>query len=137
MTQRPIAAIALFVLLAGGGCDDGQGRVVMSPISSSTARVGFVVQPSTVTVGATITPAVQVSLQNAAGVTVGSTTSNITVAILTGPSGARLNGVLTRAAVNGVATFNDLSIDKTGGFTLTATSGSLAAGTSSAFSVNP
>jgi hypothetical protein len=135
MTQRPIAAIALFALVAG--CDDGQGRVVMSPLSNSTAKVGFVVQPSTTTVGATITPAVQIALQNAAGVTVGSTTSDITVAILTGPAGARLNGVLTHAAVNGVATFNDLSIDKTGGFTLTATSGSLAAGTSAAFSVNP
>jgi hypothetical protein len=133
--QRSLAGIALLVLI--GGCDDGAGRVVTSPLSSSTAKVGFVVQPSTTTVGATITPAVQVALQNAAGVTVGSTTSNITVAILSGPSGARLNGVTTRAAVNGVATFNDLSIDKTGGFTLTATSGNMAAGTSAAFSVNP
>jgi hypothetical protein len=135
MTQRPIAAIALLVLLAA--CDDGQGRVVMSPLSNATARVGFVVQPSTTTVGATITPAVQVSLQNAAGVTVGTTTSDITVAILSGPAGAKLNGVRTRTAVNGVATFDDLSIDKTGGFTLTATSGNLGAGTSAAFSVNP
>ena len=137
MIQRPITTIALFVLLAVGGCDDGQGRVVMSPISNSTARVGFVVQPSTVTVGATITPAVQVSLQNAAGVTVGTTNSSITVSILSGPSGAKLGGVLTKTAVNGVAVFNDLSIDKTGGFTLTATSGSLPAGQSAAFSVNP
>ena len=135
MIRRPIAATALFVLLAS--CDDGQGRVVMSPISNATARVGFVIQPSTVKVGVTMTPAVQVSLQNAAGVTVGTTNSSITVAILSGPAGAKLNGVLTRTAVNGVATFNDLSIDKTGGFTLTATSGSLAAGTSAAFSVNP
>jgi hypothetical protein len=133
--QRSLAAIALLVLIAG--CDDGTGHVVTSPLSSSTAKVGFVVQPSTTTVGATITPAVQVAVQNAAGVTVGSTTPNVTVAILTGPTGAKLNGVLTRAAVNGIATFNDLSIDKTGGFTLTATSGTLAAGTSAAFSVNP
>ncbi len=135
MIQRTIGVIALLVLFAG--CDDGTGRVVTSPLSSSTAKVGFVVQPSTVTVGATITPAVQVAVQNAAGVTVGSTTPNVTVAILSGPAGAKLNGITTRAAVNGVATFNDLSIDKTGGFTLTATSGNLAAGTSSAFSVNP
>jgi hypothetical protein len=133
--QRTIAAVTLLILVAS--CDDGTGRVATSPFTSGTAKVGFVVQPSTVTVGATITPAVQVAVQNAAGVTVGSTTPEVTVGIATGPVGAKLNGTLTRAAVNGVATFNNLSIDKTGGFTLTATSGSLAAGTSAAFSVNP
>ena len=79
----------------------------------------------------------QVAIQNAAGVTNGSATGSITLSIATGPSGAIIRGTLTRTAVNGIATFNDISIDKTGGFTLAANSGSLAAGTSAAFTVNP
>src|SRR5206468_2952607 len=50
------------------------------------------------------------------------------------PNGAVLSGTLTRAAVNGVATFDDLKLDKAGtGYTLVATSGSLPSATSSAF----
>jgi len=133
--QRTIAVIALVV--AAAACDDGTGHFGTSPISSSTSRVGFVVQPTTATAGATMTPAIQVGIQNAAGVTVGSATAPVTLSIASGPSGAILSGTLTRNAVNGIATFNDVSIDKPGGFTLTATSGNLAAGTSAAFTVNP
>jgi hypothetical protein len=130
-----MAAIALLVFVAS--CDDGTGRIGTSPISSAISKLAFVVQPSIVTVGATINPPVQVALQNAAGVTVGSGTSTITLSIASGPASAILSGTLTRAAVNGIATFNNLSIDKTGGFTLAASSGSLTAGTSAAFTVNP
>jgi hypothetical protein len=45
---------------------------------------------------------------------------------------------VTVAAVNGVATFSNLSINKAGtGYTLTATDGSLASGTSGSFNVTP
>ena len=133
--QRTMIAIALVVALAA--CDDGTGRLATSPISSSTSKLTFVVQPSTVKVGATITPAVQVAIQNAAGVTVGSATGSVTLSIASGPSGGILSGTLTRNAVNGIATFNDLSISLNGGYTLQANSGNLAIGTSAAFSVNP
>lgn len=59
---------------------------------------------------------------------------NITLALASNPSGAVLGGTLTVAAVNGVATFTDLTLSKTGtGYTLQATSGSLTAGTSAGF----
>ena len=135
MIQRTIRAIVLLVVAAA--CDDGTGRVATSPLSSAASKLAFVVQPSTATAATTITPAIQVAIQNAAGVTNGSATGSITLSIATGPSGAIISGTLTRTAVNGIATFNDISIDKTGGFTLAANSGSLAAGTSAAFTVNP
>src|SRR5207249_4042628 len=82
----------------------------------------FNVQPSTTTAGTAITPAVEVTAQDAGGNTASGFTGNITVAIGTNPSGGTLAGTLTHAAVAGVATFSGLSIDKVGtGYTLTAT----------------
>ena len=47
---------------------------------------------------------------------------NVKVTIATNPSGGKLSGKATAAAVAGVATFTDLKIDKPGaGYTLQAT----------------
>ena len=63
-------------------------------------------------------------------------TANVTVALGTNPAGGTLSGTTTVAAVNGVATFSDLSLDKVGtGYTLTASSGTLTAATSNAFDI--
>src|SRR5207253_2239821 len=82
----------------------------------------FSVQPTNTVAGAAITPAVQVTAQDASGNTATGFTGNITVAIGTNPSTGTLSGTKTVAAVAGVATFPGLSIDKAGtGYTLTAT----------------
>ena len=58
------------------------------------------------------------------------------MAIAVNAGGGTLSGTKTVAAVAGVATFSTLSIDSTGtGYRLAATSGSLKADTSSAFSI--
>src|SRR5207248_3336122 len=91
-------------------------------------------QPSTTAAGAAITPAVQVTAQDAQGNTATGFTGNVTIAIGTNPGSGTLGGTLTHAAVDGVATFADLSIDKVGtGYTLTATGAGSA--TSAAFNV--
>ena len=60
------------------------------------------------------------------------------LALGAGPAGGRLSGTLTRPAVNGIATFTDLRIDKPGaGYTLRATTPGLPAATSAAFTVAP
>src|SRR5438552_17205556 len=54
----------------------------------------------------------------------------------THPRGGTLAGTATVAAVSGVATFSELSIDKAGtGYTLVASSGGLADPTSTAFNI--
>src|SRR5947207_15325616 len=79
-------------------------------------------------------PAVQVTAQDAQGNTASGFTGNVTVAIGTNPSTGTLGGTLTHAAVGGVATFANLSIDKVGtGYTLTATGAGSA--TSAAFNI--
>src|SRR5207253_1015667 len=118
-------------------------------ITAGTAtQLVFSVQPSTTTAATAITPAVEVTAQDAGGKTASGFTGSITVAIETRRATWTVSGTKTVAAVAGVATFSGLSIDKAGtGYTLTATcAGSttstafnITAGTATAlvFSVEP
>jgi hypothetical protein len=104
----------------------------------AAAKLGFVQQPSNAAAGASITPAVTVAIQDANGNVVTTATDNVTLAIGTNPSSGTLSGTATVAAVNGVATFSDLSINKVGtGYTLGASSGSLTTATSTGFDITP
>jgi hypothetical protein len=101
-------------------------------------RLAFSVQPSTTVAGATLSPAVQITVQDAGGNTVTTSTASITVAISTNPGSGTLSGTATLSAVNGVATFSNLSINRTGtGYTLTASSSGLTSSTSSTFAITP
>ncbi|HUL48412.1 MAG TPA: hypothetical protein VLT79_00205, partial [Gemmatimonadales bacterium] len=85
------------------------------------AKLVFTVQPGNVAAGAAITPAVQVTVQDAQGNTVTTATTGITVAIGTNPASGTLAGTKTVAAASGVATFSTLSLNAAGtGYTLTA-----------------
>lgn len=133
-----IIAIALLVslMLVTVHCGE-DGPTTPGP---SPTRLSFSVQPTSVTVGAVIAPAVQVAVQDDQGNTVTSSTATITLAISagTGTAGAVLAGTRTRAAVGGVATFDDLTVDVVGtGYALTATSATLAGATSAPFAVVP
>jgi hypothetical protein len=106
-------------------------------VTAAPAKVAFTVQPSNVVVNATITPAVQVTVEDVNGNVVPSATNPVTIAIgnNAGPGGV-LGGTLTVPAVNGVATFPGLNINKTGNaYTLTAAATGLTGATSSAFNV--
>jgi hypothetical protein len=101
------------------------------------ASLKFGTQPTSTTSGASIVPAVTVQVLDSNGAIDTSSTASVTVAIGTNPVGGTLGGILTQSAVNGVATFSNLSINKAGtGYTLSATSGSLTAATSNSFTVN-
>ncbi|MBA3495820.1 MAG: Ig-like domain repeat protein, partial [Gemmatimonadales bacterium] len=99
-------------------------------------KLAFIQPPLTTSAGATITPAVRVAIQDAAGNTVTAASNTVTVALGDNPGGAVLSGTLTVSAVNGVASFPNLSIDKTGnGYTLTAVADGLDGTTSPAFDI--
>jgi hypothetical protein len=105
------------------------------------AQLAFTRQPSSEMAGVAITPSVQVTVRDAAGSTVPDATTSVTVAIGTNPVGGTLSGTKTVGAVNGVATFADLWIDKadtTGtGYTLTASAAQLVGATSASFTITP
>lgn len=102
-----------------------------------TNQLAFTMQPpSKATVGIILAPAVQVTARDPQGSILSSFTGDVTVALAANPGNATLSGTLTVAAVAGVATFSNLSVDKgEEGYTLDATSGTLAAATSAGFDV--
>src|SRR5439155_1467907 len=100
-------------------------------------HLAFGVQPRNTQVGVAITPAVTVTALDASGNTVPSFTGAISLA-LGNAGGATLAGNGPVNAVNGVATFANLTIDRAGtGYTLMATSGTLTQATSNAFNITP
>ncbi|MBW3661125.1 MAG: hypothetical protein KY397_05775, partial [Gemmatimonadetes bacterium] len=93
-------------------------------------------QPTDAEAGAAITPAVTVRAVVTAGVLDPTFEGDVTVAIGTG--GGTLSGTKTVTAVDGVATFSDLSIDAAGeGYTLEASADGLTSATSAAFAITP
>src|SRR5437773_555636 len=103
-------------------------------------ELAFIQQPGNVMAGHQISPAVKLRAEDAHGNKVARFTGNVTVALVNNPGGATLSGTTTVAAVDGIAIFSDLSLDKTGaGYTLTASAsgGALVAPTSAAFDVAP
>src|SRR4029077_8359551 len=81
-------------------------------------------------------PAVTVNVVDSGGRLVANSSASIGMAILNNPGSGTLGGTTSVSAVNGTATFSNLSIDKLGtGYTLRATSGSLTAANSNAFNI--
>ena len=95
----------------------------------------FTAQPTTTAHGATI-PTVTVSVEDASSAVVTTSTVTVGLSILGNPGAGTLSGTVSAAAVNGVATFSDLSINNAGvGYTLVATSTGLTGATSGAFTI--
>jgi probable HAF family extracellular repeat protein len=97
-------------------------------IGTTPAQLAFTVQPSTTAAGATITPAVQVTVRDAQGNTVTTFGGAVSISIGTNPSGGVLSGTAQISATSGVATFANLSINNPGvGYTLHASAAGLIA----------
>jgi uncharacterized protein (TIGR03382 family) len=115
----------------------GKTSAAFEIVPATPSKMAFLTQPTTTVAGAAITPAVKVVILDRFDNVTGST-ADVSLAPSTNPGNGRLSGRTTVAAVNGVATFTDLSIDKVGvGYTLGATSDGLAAETSGAFNITP
>ena len=98
------------------------------------SALAFAVQPAATFAGMPINPAVQVTVRDSLGATVTTTPVNVTIALAPGAAGS-LQGTLTAVAVNGVATFRDLSPTEVGPHRLVATATGLQSDTSAAFAV--
>ena len=102
-------------------------------------HLAFTVQPSTTLPLLTIQPAVQVTVLDAAGNPITSFNGPVTIAI--GHNGGllipgRLSGTTTVTAVNGVATFSNLSIDQLGnGYTLVVSAAGVTGAESRTFNI--
>lgn len=102
----------------------------------AAAKLAFTTQPGNGTGGSALSTQPVVTVQDAGGNTVTSDTSKVTVAIGTNPSNGTLSGTTQVNAVNGVASFANLAIDKAGnGYTLNATDGLLTSAASNTFNI--
>src|SRR5205823_13305274 len=124
--------------LGGGGCtgsapSPGTGTLV---VFGAANHLAFLQQPTNRAAGASISPAVTVRVLDSGDRLVANSTALIGMAIGTNPSTGTLSGTTPVNAVNGVATFSNLSIDKIGtGYTLQATSSGLTSATSNPFNI--
>ncbi len=101
--------------------------------NDAPAQLAFVQQPSDTPINAVISPAITVAVENALGQTITNNTDPITLSISSG--GGNLGGTVTVNAVNGIATFNNLTIDTHGAHTLDASRVGLSNVTSSSFNI--
>ena len=126
-TIRCCIAIAIAMLLARAAAAQGPaGRLV------------FATQPTTAAAETVIRPAIQVTVQDSTGQTMTSFSGPVTLAITdeTGGDESELSGATTVTAIDGVATFSDLSINEVAtGYTLTATADGFEDAASAAFDI--
>ena len=128
----------LMLALVGAGIAGVIGCAEVTRPGSGATRLVFVVQPANAAAGSTLTPAIEVELRDASDVRVTTAADAVTLALGANLGGGTLGGTTTVTAVNGIATFSDLSLDKAGtGYTLVASAGSLTGATSTAFDVGP
>jgi hypothetical protein len=113
---RSTAVLLLAVTVASCGGD--------APTQPRAEKLAFRSNPPGGVVNAALAP-VQVELQDAGG-NLTAAADSVTIALGANPNAATLGGTLTRNAVDGVATFDNLTIDKIGEYTLTASSASIA-----------
>jgi autotransporter-associated beta strand protein len=127
-----------YTLTAADGSLGGSTSTGFNITPAAANHLAILGQPSTAVAGVAINPAVKVEVLDPFDNLVTTDTSNVTVAIGTNPGGGTLSGTTTVAASGGIATFNTLSINKTGtGYTLTAADGSLTGTTSGSFNITP
>jgi hypothetical protein len=112
------------------------GKTVYINVNYGPAtRVVFIQQPTGTAAGATIGPPVKVAVQDAAGYTIPTNTSTVTLTLNGGGTFVGGGNTTSAAAVAGVATFSSLAVATNGTFTLTATDGSLTPATSNTFTI--
>jgi hypothetical protein len=94
--------------------------------SSLATKLAVASQPTTVVAGKVLAP-IKINVETAAGALVKTDTSTVTLSIASGPAGGKLTGLLTATVVNGVATFNNLSLTVAGTYKFKAVDGTLTA----------
>lgn len=127
-----VAGFAILATMVGSGCSGGSSTTPPSPPD----HLSFVVQPSAVPGSQPMFPGVQVALLDASGKVATAATNPVSIALAANPGAGSLGGTTIVNALAGIATFTSLQIDHlSDGYSLKATSGTLAAATSAPFPV--
>jgi hypothetical protein len=109
------------------------GAIAIAP--AATSQMVFQSIPTTGTAGVVLA-SVKVALKDAFGNIATGDTSTVTLGIATGPASFTSASTLSVAAVNGVATFSNLILNKSGKYTLNAADGALPVPVSGTITIN-
>jgi galactose oxidase-like protein len=113
-------------------------RTASAVLVAVGSKLVFTVQPSNATAGVTLAPGVAVTIEDPSGNPLTGATNSVTVALGATPGAATLWGTTAVTAVDGVATFGNLSIQQAGsGYTLRASSSGAIGATSAPFAITP
>ncbi len=129
-------SVAHYNLYASDGSLSGAGSSSINITATGTNKLAFSQAPTSGTAGQSLSPALQVSVENQSGSVVTSDTTTVTLT-LSGGVFASGGTTVTAQAVNGVATFSSLVIDAAGSYKLTASDGSYTGATSSSITISP
>ncbi len=114
------------------------GSQLVSVSSGVAHHLAFVQQPSSVTQGIVMTPAVAVVVLDSFNNVVSTSTDPITLRIQDNPGQATLRGATTQTPLGGLAVFADLTLDSPGsGYTLSASASGVPLLVSDPFNVLP
>src|SRR5262249_47050502 len=101
--------------------DRAQGTATITHPAPVATSLRFLKQPTDAVAGAALAPAVTVQVLDQFNHVLTGSSANVSLAFGANPGGSTLGGTLTVTAVNGVATFSDLFLNRAGnGYTLTA-----------------
>jgi hypothetical protein len=140
---RRLLSISLALLMTGilifaSACGNS-GTTATVTSSSPAVKLAFITQPKESKAGVSFNPQLVVAAQDAAGNTVTDYKGTVKIAITqgTGDKDARLMGGVGTALNNGRVEFKNLSIDKVGTYTLTASIGNLEPAVSAPLTILP
>ena len=125
-----------YTLSATSGSLTGATSTAFDITVGTANKLAFTAQPTNTLAGASISPAVTVTVQDAGGNTVTTGSSNVTIAVA-GVTPPPVGGCVNpQATSSGVATFSGCTITTAGTYTLTATDGLLNSATSTSFIIS-
>jgi alpha-tubulin suppressor-like RCC1 family protein len=128
-----VAGGAVTITAVGKGMPGSTGVTVTAP---SPTKLAFSIQPSNSTAGDALSPAVQVEIQDASGNRITDARDAVTIAFGTNAGGGTLAGTKVVNAINGIASFSGLWVNKSGtGYTLAASAGTMTGATSTGFNI--
>jgi hypothetical protein len=101
------------------------------------AGLSFDQEPTDAGTDAVISPPITVDVNDTSGDVDSTSSTDVTLSFASNTTGATLGGTTTVAAVNGVATFSDITVNTPGDYTLSATDPAADLATSDSFHIGP
>ena len=143
LTVSAVNGVATFsdVTLSAAGnytlnaVDGSLARATSASFAVAEPQLAFIQQPTDALAGETIVPSITVAVEDSNGNVVTTDDSTVTLGVFTGPGGAILGGTLSVSAVNGIATFSDITLSAAGSYTLAVRDGSYIGKQSASFAI--